>query len=436
MTFSSESAPSSHNHHDTQATGSTLFQLTGKTYFPITLFGRLPYAMIVVGVLLMIEDARNSYADGGITSAMIGVGAAIFGPVLGIISDRVGQRLVLLVTVGMNAAALLVLAWVSYSGFPLWVLMLCAFMIGATAPQLSPLSRARLVNIIDANMTGTRRNKVFQGVMSYESTADEIVFVFGPVLVGVLAIAAGAWTPIIVAAGVTLLLITAFALHPTANAASPAARRTDTGSIDTSAHLPQAPITDLLKFEVLVLVFAMISVGLFFGATLMSLTAFSGNVLRDAAEAGILYGVMGIGSAILALSVTIFPQKFRLSDRLIVFSVILLIGSIMLPQMQDTAGMMLALFIAGCGIGPILVTIYSLGSVRGPYGRSNAIMTMLSSSIIVGQSSATAVVGNVAEVYGHQSALWLSAVSAILVTIFAVANSLHQSLTKKPGQRD
>lgn len=413
------SSPSSH----TQSLPEPRFlSLTGFSYFPMTFIGRLPFAMVVVGVLLLITEARDSYQDAGLTSAMIGVGAASFGPVMGYFSDRIGQKKVLLVAISFNVAFLLLLAWLSYTNVSIGVLMLIAAGIGASTPQLSPLSRARLVNIIQNHLSGDYRNVMFRRVMSYESTADEMVFVFGPVVVSALALAVGAWFPIVVAAAITLIFIAAFAVHPTVTLGSSVQK--------SKSHPPAAPLSELFQFNVVILVFAMAAVGLFFGSTLTALTAFSGDVLNDPSQVGLLYGIMGVGSAILALSVAAFPQGFSLSARLFAFSIVLAFGSFIFTQAQDAPSMIFALVVAGCGIGPILVTIYSLGSVRGPYGRTNTIMTILSSAIIVGQSSATAIVGSVAENMGYLAALWATGISAALVLLFATMDILW-SLSRK-----
>ena len=63
-------------------------------------------------------------------------------------------------------------------------------------------------------------------------------------------------------------------------------------------------------------------VGAFFGATLTSLTAFA-QAHGDEAQAGLLYGLMGIGSAVLALGVLLLPRRFALRHRWLVFSAVL-----------------------------------------------------------------------------------------------------------------
>src|SRR5690606_13218531 len=94
-------------------------------------------------------------------------------------------------------------------------MLVTSFIIGASAPQTSPMSRSRIVTIVKSKVPAAQRDRVLGGAMAYESTADELIFVFGPFLVGVLAVAFGAGAPIISAAVLSVLFVGAFALHRT-----------------------------------------------------------------------------------------------------------------------------------------------------------------------------------------------------------------------------
>jgi MFS family permease len=160
---------------------------------------------------------------------------------------------------------------------------------------------------------------------------------------------------------------------------------------------------------------------MFFGTMLTSLTSFMAD--RGAPEqAGLLYGVMGVGSAILALGVAWLPARFSLRGRWLVFSGILLAGSVLLLFVDTPAMMMLALAIMGIGIGPTLVTQYSFGAARSPLGRSATVMTMLGSGIVVGQSLGAAIAGELAENAGTGSALLLPIVAAGIAFAAGVVN--------------
>jgi MFS family permease len=168
--------------------------------------------------------------------------------------------------------------------------------------------------------------------------------------------------------------------------------------------------------------------GLFFGSMLTSLTAFMAE--RGVPEqAGLVYGAMGIGSAALALGVALFPARFALAARWLVFSAVLLAGTLALPWVDSVAGMTACLLVIGVGIGPTLVTQYSLAAGRSPRGRSATVMTMLGSAVIVGQSASSAVTGAVGEAGGSSVALVAPIAAAALVLGAGVANAVVQRRT-------
>lgn len=396
----------------TPEAGASLLRATGPTYFPIALVARLPYAMMVVGVLTLVVDARGSLALGGLNSAMVGLGAALVGPLLGAAADRFGQRRVLLGAAVASTVALGLMAWVVYSSLPAAAVLGVAFLVGASAPQVAPMSRSRLVSIIAARISPDRRERTFHGTMAYESAADEMVFIVGPVLVGVLAAFIDPWAPVVGAAALTLVFVAAFALHPSAGLVAG----------HHAQSVEPAPARDLAQPLLLVVIVGIFGVGLFFGSTLTSLTAFMAE--RGQGEtAGLVYGVMGIGSAVLALGVAAFSPRFTLSARWLVFAGVMLAGSLVLPFVDSVLALSLVLLVIGLGIGPTMVTQYSLGALRSPAGRSSTVMTMLGSGVIVGQSAASALTGMVGQEAGAQAALALPAVAAAVVVLAGAVNA-------------
>ncbi|GAB2556351.1 MFS transporter [Leucobacter ruminantium] len=389
----------------------TLFSHTGFAYFPLAIVARLPFAMVVVGVLTLIVSSRGSVEIGGLGSAMVGLGSAIVGPLIGAAADRFGQRPTLLVSAAANSAALGLLAWAAYADISVWWVFAAAFCVGASVPQVSPMSRSRLVTIITSRLPADRAPRTLSTTLAYESTADEIVFVFGPVVVGVLATVLGAWAPVAGAAVLTLVFVVAFALHRTAVPARTRAERAAT----------LAPAGDLLRPTLLVTVLGIFGVGLVFGTVLTSLTAFM-QARGEAEAAGVLYGVMGLGSAIFALSVALFSTRFTLRYRWLVFSACIVAGATVLSQAETVGWVIAGLALTGIGIGPLLVTIYGFGAARSPEGRSATVMTMLGSAIMLGQSLAAGVTGAVAESQGVAAAQFLPLCAAGLTLATGIAN--------------
>lgn len=389
----------------------TLFDRTGFGFFPLALVARLPFAMMVVGVLTLVVAARGSLQLGGLSSAAVGIGSAIVGPFLGAAADRYGQRVPLLISAVVHSAALVGLAFIAYSGSPDWLLLAVAFFVGATSPQTSPMSRSRLVLIIQNQIAAERRPKLLSQVLAYESAADEVVFVFGPFIVGLLATFFGPRTPILAAAALTLLFIISFALHHTSAPAKSAAERAET----------LAPASELAKPSLLVVVIGVLAIGFVFGSTLTSLTAFMQAEGRPE-SAGLYYGVMGVGSAILAISVAFFSPKFTLRYRWFVFALFIAAGLAVFAISDTSFHIAVGLALTGIGIGPLLVTMYGLGTARSPEGRSATVMTMMGSSIILGQSISAAITGSVAENLGVSQSLALPFYASVLVLVLGCVN--------------
>ncbi|MGH1524549.1 MFS transporter [Leifsonia sp. L25] len=390
----------------------TLVRAAGFSYFPVALLARLPYAMMVVGVLTLVVSARGELSLGGLTSAMVGLGTAIFGPLIGAAADRIGQRGVVLAAGIANSVVLLAMAWVVFSPAPDALVLLVAFLIGATAPQVSPMSRSRLVGIIASRLPGDRHAAVLNGTMAYESAADEVVFVFGPFIVGLLATTLNPAAPIIGAAVLTVLFVTAFALH-----------RSGSFHPTEADGLPmrQAPARELFRPGLIAVTAGVLGMGLFFGSMLTALTSFLSD-FGHPEQAGLVYGVMGIGSAALALGVAWFPLRFALRWRWLTFAAVLALSTAALPFATTVPGMILVLLVAGFGVGPTLVTQYSFGAERSPVGRSATVMTILGSAVIVGQSASSALVGALAQSAGTHAAMLAPVASALVVLAAGLAN--------------
>jgi fucose permease len=80
------------------------------------------------------------------------------------------------------------------------------------------------------------------------------------------------------------------------------------------------------------------------------------------------------------------------------------------------------LIVIGVGLGPVLVTIFSLGSQRAPRGRSATVMTAISSSVVVGQSLLTAAMGRAVDELGTAPVLWAPCIALAVLLGAALWN--------------
>jgi len=384
-------------------------KLTGWGYFPIAFIGRLPFAMMIVGILSVVATVRGSVAEAGIAAAAAGIGTAALGPLMGSLADRWSQRTVLIAASVISILSVGVFLWLVVSGAPIFALAALAFLTGGTTPQVAPFSRSRLVVFAGTPRTEATRSRAMSMVMSYESIMDEASFVLGPVLVGVLTSLIAPWAPLAVGAALTATVVTAFALHRTG-----AALRTAT---------PQATTTSASAFspEIALLALGMLLAGAVFGSILTALTEFM-TAKGSGEQTGIVYGAMSAGAILVALILAIAPPRMSLHSRWALFASIGAVGAGALVFAPTVPTAAIALFASGCGIGAVLVALFSLGAKAAPPGRSTTILTTLQSTLVVGQALATALGGWIAQAHGSAAGYLITvgaAVSLLLVAAYS-----------------
>ncbi|MFD6165666.1 MFS transporter [Oerskovia sp. NPDC060287] len=406
----------------TLATYGELPRLAGKAFLPIAFLARLPFSMITIGTLLLVSTTTGSLALGGLASAAAAVGTALGGPTQGTLADRIGQRTVLLVVVPLNVLAVLGLVQAASAGAPSAVILGTAALVGAFAPQVGPLARVRWIAMTQ------HRPRTLLAAMGYESTADEIGFVLGPALVGILA---SVWSPqaaMLFAAGVCAVFGLAFALHPTATPGAPKPSPEASAAAGQDAH---GSFAGLLR-KVLVPVLGMLAMGMLFGSTQTAVTSF----MRDAgseSQAGLVYAVLGFGSAITALAVVALPARFGARSRWVAFASGLTVAAVLtfVAGGSGSLGTLIgALALLGLFVGPVMVTIFTVGGDLSPTSRSGAAMTMLASANVVGVAIGASLGGQVAEGVGTAAAFALPAVAAVLLVVTGL------SLRSRPAPVD
>ena len=389
--------------------------LAGPSFLTIGFFARLPLAMLTVGALTLVTAASGSVATGGFAAGAVGVGSALGAPILGYLADRTGQRPVLLISAILNTLAIALVVTASYtvpdfSGASTALILGAAFGMGLTCPQIGPLARVRWIALTRGTKPGD-----LDTALSYESTADELTFVLGPALVGLLASVIAPWLPLALAAVLTIVMVSAFAVHPTVQTVVPLSRRprSDREGEPTAQRVPGSR-----KFWLLVPlpVLGMVAMGTFFGSTQTALIAFAGE-FGAATSAGLLYAVMGLSSAAAALSVAYWPARFSASFRWIISAGGMSLLSLFLFIPQEVPLMLLVLFVLGIPVGPTMVTIFSIGSLVAPKELMGTVMTLLASGIVAGTAIGASVAGTLAEANGFGAAFVVPVAAAVALLI-------------------
>ncbi|GAA2196345.1 MFS transporter [Streptomyces bangladeshensis] len=198
--------------------------LTGPLLPCVSFLGRLPTATVQFGSVLLVARTSGSLGAAGLTGGALALGQVAGGPLVGRLADRHGQRPVVLALSLANGLAVAALVTGALAGLPAPVLALLGAAAGVTVPLVGPLARARLIAL--ARRAGVPES-VVGAALSFESTLDELSFVLGPALVGLAAVLAHPAYAMAGAAALVALCGSAFALHPTARATTPAPEQPD-----------------------------------------------------------------------------------------------------------------------------------------------------------------------------------------------------------------
>ncbi len=397
-------------------------RVAGPGLLVIAFLARLPAAMAPLGVIVLVSSVTGSFSQAGIATAALGIGAALGGPVTGWLTDVAGQRTIGLATALVNACALVATALVVLDGGGVVTTAAFAALTGLASPQVGPLARVRWSALLPSRGHGA----LLPTAMAYEGGADETSYVVGPALVGLLALVGPPVLPLAAAAALTIGAAVPFAMHPTAtagrrrtrhsanspSATSPSATSPSGTSPSGSAPLPVAALV--------VLGIVMTAIGLVFGATQTGITALAG-ASGHAGVAGLIYSVLGVGSATAGLATAWLPGRFTLDRRLSAFAALLFAGALGLLAIRGVVVASLAMLILGVAVAPLLVTAYAVAERIAPPARMATVITLLASGTVAGVALGAGVAGPLAQAYGYPAALAVPAFAGALALLAGMA---------------
>lgn len=392
--------------------------LIGRRSMVIAFLARAPYAMVPLGTMTAFTASTGSVAQGGLATGITSISTAVASPLIGRWADRRGQRRVLLTLTPLNVLALTAMflaAVQGWAGAPMWTACLVA---GATCLPIGSFTRARWV----ARTSGPRE---LGAAFSYESMADELVFVLGPALVGIAASAAAPAAPLALAVALVLCAGLPFALSAPDD---PADAPSSSPEVDP-ATAPRPRITAVLA-AVAPAIVVMVCIGAFFGSVQAGTTE-RAELLGAPGSAGLVYALMGLGSGAMALMVVLVPESVRLPTR--VWAGGLGMGALMgVVVLQDSLGTTaLALLAAGLFVGPTMVTAFSLTERLAPTGGISVAMTSMQSAVTIGVSLGSSLGGLLAAARGPEGAFGV----AITVSACICACGLTMVLAERRRPR-
>jgi MFS family permease len=374
-----------------------LVRVSGAGFFVVGFLARVPLGLTPLAVLTMIAVITGSYTVAGLIVGAMAVGKLVGSPIIGRLVDQHGERIVVGAASILGAVAFVVMVLVAPADSAAPWLTLCSLVAGFAAPPIGALSRSRWIAF-----DGRNPNRInVTTALSYESTADQISFVIGPAVVGLLALTGDPTISVIVVAATTAVFGIWFGLLPFGASGATARRRA---------------VRSGVSMGLAVLIAGLFLVGVLFAGVQVGITAFAEDVHTNA---GLLYAFLGAGAALGGLLNAALPERLAERWRAIWSAVGMVAMTIPLLLIGGVAGMAVALFLLGLVIGPYLTSQYAIGE-RVAAGRVAQTMALLVSSSIVGNAFGSALAGPVVDAAGRSGAFVVAIGAAVLAVLLAL----------------
>ncbi|MFD8544324.1 MFS transporter [Streptomyces sp. NPDC059649] len=371
-----------------------------KSFSAAGLLGRMPLSMMSIGVVTMVSQLTGRYGLAGALSATLALSAAVLGPQISRLVDRHGQRRVLRPATLVSLAAVAGLLLSAQQRWPDWALFVFAACAGCV-PSVGSMIRARWAELY----RGSPRE--LHTAYSWESIADEMCFIVGPILsIGL----STAWFPeagpllagCFLAAGVfwlTAQRATEPAPHPREQQAS--------GSALRSPGLQ-------------VLVGTFVATGAIFGAVDVVTVAFAEQAGHKTA-ASLVLAVYALGSCAAGAVFGLLHLKGHPSRRWVVGVCAMAVSMVPLQMVGSLPLLAVALFVAGLSIAPTMVTTMALVEEHVPRSKLTEGMTWTSTGLAVGVALGSSAAGWVVDAAGAERGYLVPGASGVLAALVAFA---------------
>jgi MFS family permease len=376
--------------------------------------GRLPSAMVPLGLLLMVQQQTGSYAVAGVASAAYGLAMAVMAPVLGRLADRRTPRPVLLVQAAAYPLLLALLVAVVLGGAPTAVIVAAAALAGAGTPLVSGTVRA-LWSRVDPAVRGT--------AYALDATGTELVFVAGPTTVAALTVLATPAIAVGVAGALAVSGAVAIATCGAMRGWAPPAERS--GGMLSTVLAPGMPRI-LASGSALMLGFGALEVAIPAFADEAGAPGMSG-VLLAVWSLGSVAGGLWFGARVVSVSL---PRQYRWGLLGVT------IGLAPLATVSSPLVLGALLFLGWTAIAPTLTVQSSLVGSIAPAHATTEAFTWLS-TIAFGASAVGAAVGGalIEGPSGVNGSLVLAATGAALAVAVTLLPGRRPSAVREPDRQ-
>lgn len=363
------------------------------------LTARFPSGMLSLAFLLHVEQQTGSYGAAGLVLAATSIGQAVAGPLTSRLMGRFGMRPVLILTLVVCTAAVIAIGVLPLT-VPMY--MLIGLVCGLATPPVQPAVRT-----IYPKMVNSRQ---LTPLFSLDASAQEIIWVVGPVVTTFVSTQIGTVWGILLAAALMVIGGTWFIASPELGRVRIPRSKRAFGKVLTRPPVLLATVVGFL----LIGACAAIEAGV--------VAAFG----HGGAEAGIVLAIFSIGSLAGGLGLGHVPiGPWSTARRMF----IVFVGTALAAFSMDFWWLALTLFVAGIGIAPALAVLFAIVSASVKFSDTAEAYGWVGTGQLIGAALGSALAGFLIDGYAATGAFWAATVLAFLgFVVPALARRWHPDL--------
>ena len=327
------------------------------------LTARFPSGMLSLAYLLHIEHIHHSYAAAGLVLAATSLGQAIAGPLTSRWMGVWSMRKVLILTMVVCAISIFCMAFIV---MPVWAYMLVGLIGGLSTPPIQPAVRTIYPKMVNS--------KQLTPLFSLDASAQEIIWVAGPVITTFVAVQISTTLAIVLAG---ILLVGGglwFIMSP------------EVGRV----RIPRSK----RKFSVVLkrpaVLLSTITGFLLIGACAAVEASVVATFGEGGAESGIILAIFALGSLVGGLSLGHLPVgPWAMARRM--FAVF--VGMSLALASLDFWWLAIALLVAGIGIAPALAVMFAIVSATVKFSDTAEAYGWVGTGQLIGSAIGSAIAG-------------------------------------------
>jgi MFS family permease len=334
------------------------------------LTARFPSGMLSLAYLLHVERILDSYGAAGLVLAAASVGQAVAGPLTSRWMGVWSMRKVLVLTMVVCACSI---ASMAFLVLPVWGYMIIALIGGLSTPPIQPAVRTIYPKMV--------HSKQLTPLFSLDASAQEIIWVAGPVITTFVAVQISTTTAIVLAG---VLLIGGglwFILSPEVGRVRIPRSKRRFGVVLKKPAVLLSTLTGFLLIGAC-------------SAVEASVVATFGD---HGAESGIILAIFALGSLVGGLSLGHLPVgPWAMARRM--FAVF--VGMALALASLQFWWLAIALLVAGIGIAPALAVMFAIVSATVKFSDTAEAYGWVGTGQLIGAAIGSAIAGFLIDVNG------------------------------------